>query len=219
MSKDKTDKDLRYEQMAGNIAKFDTPEEEHISKRINLPHGYDHDRIVLMVRDPWWIFTYWEIAQQKEDTVKKELQRRKKKIAKSVLRVYEVTGVKNFNGTNARRYFDIELKNMARSWCIDTGTPNSSWCVEIGILSEDGEFFALARSNIVKTPRFGPSDLLDETWMCQEDLYWKLFGASGGFDIGKSSMEMKEIFQKRLTEWVTSGAFGGSASFILTHKK
>ncbi|MFH1354613.1 MAG: DUF4912 domain-containing protein [Candidatus Omnitrophota bacterium] len=219
MSKDNTDKDLRYEQMAVNTAKFDTPDEEHISRMIDLPHGYNHDRIVLMVRDPWWIFSYWEITQEKENIVREEIKKRKKNAAKSVLRVYEVTGIKDFDGTNARSHFDIELKDMARSWYIDIGTPNSSWCVEIGILSDDGEFFLLARSNIVKTPRFGPSNLIDETWMCQEDLYWKLFGASGGFGIGKSSMEMKELFQKRLTEWLTSGAFSGSASFFLTHKK
>src|SRR5688572_5579577 len=26
-----------------------------------LPRAYGHDRIVLLPRDPWWAFTYWEV--------------------------------------------------------------------------------------------------------------------------------------------------------------
>jgi hypothetical protein len=61
--------------------------------------------------------------------------------------------------------------------------------------------------------------VLDEEWMCAEDDYWKLFGLSGGFGIGKSSMEIKELFKKYFKEWVSSGAVSSFSSYVLAQQK
>ncbi len=95
---------------------------------------------------------------------------------------------------------------MADNWYIHVEHPNRSYIVDIGIKSRSGRFYTLARSNQVRTPRFGPSDQIDEEWMCPDDDFWKMFGIAGGFGIGKSSMEMKELFEKRWREEVSSGA-------------
>ena len=62
------------------------------------------------------------------------------------------------------------------------------------------------------------SDIIDEEWMCPDDLYYKMFAATGGFDIGTSSMEMQESMQQYLEEWVSSGGTSSgefsSESFI-----
>jgi hypothetical protein len=191
-------------------------EHEHISRAIRLPSGYNKDRIVAMVRDPWWIFAYWEITRETEEYVNNEIRRHGKHSVKSILRVYDITAVKGFNGKNANSYFDIVLKDMARNWYIDVGSPGRTWCVEIGIVTEKNDFYVLARSNIVNTPRFGISDILDETWMLSEEEYFRIFGASCGLDVvGKSSLEMKELFQRHLMEWVSSGGITSFASHIL----
>ena len=57
------------------------------------------------------------------------------------------------------------------------------------------------------------SDQLDAEWMIPEDEYWKMFGLSGGFGVGKGSLEVREMLKKRLEEQVTSGAISSSASF------
>ncbi|MBN2097858.1 MAG: DUF4912 domain-containing protein [Candidatus Omnitrophica bacterium] len=194
-------------------------EYEHISRKINLPSGYGKDRIVAMVRDPWWIFVYWEITPRTEKEVKHKIKKNSEHFEKSILRTYDITGRGDFNGLNASGYFDITLKNMARNWYIDLGWPNRRLCVEIGLLSKEGNFYALARSNVVQTPRFGMSDVLDEAWMLSEHEYWWLFGASGGLDVGKSSLEMKELFQKRLQEWISSGGIVSFASHLLQKRK
>lgn len=181
-------------------------EHEHISRTINLPFQYGKDRIITMVRDPWWIFVYWEITPGRENFIKEKIIKKGQDIERSVLRVYNITGIKDFDGRNANSYFDIALKDMARNWYIDVGSPNNSWCVEIGIVSEESDFYMLARSNTVRTPPFGISDILDESWMMSEDDYYKIAGVSCGFDvIGKSSLEMKELFYKHLRHWISSG--------------
>jgi hypothetical protein len=173
-------------------------------EEFSFPSGYGDNKIVAMARDPWWVYAYWEIQPQKEEEVRRRITERGASPVKSILRVYDVSDVE-FNGRNAHSSFDIELTGLANSWYIDVGSPDRSWVVDIGILASNSEFFVLARSNCVRTPRFGMSDVIDEEWMCAEDDYWRMFGLSGGFGIGKGSLALKEMFKKRLLQQVTSG--------------
>ncbi len=181
-------------------------------KTFRFPAGYGDNKIVLLVRDPWWIFAYWEVSKDKEDEVARKISDSKDEREKSILRVYDVTGV-NFNGHNANSYFDIELKDLVSSWYINVSSPDRSWVVDIGVLTKKSNFYTLARSNAVHTPRFGMSDSLDSEWMIPEDEYWKMFGLSGGFGVGKGSLEVREMVAKRLEEQISSGALSSSASF------
>ena len=181
-------------------------------KEFHFPPGYGDNRIIILVRDPWWIFAYWEIRKDKEEDVVRKIEYSGDNVMKSVLRIYDVTDV-NFNGRNAHSFFDIDLKGLANNWYINVGTPDRSWVVEIGIVSQNGNFYLLARSNVVKTPRFGMSDQLDAEWMMPEEEYWKMFGLSGGFGVGKGSLEVREMIKKRLEEQISSGGISSAASF------
>jgi uncharacterized protein len=181
-------------------------------KEFRFPPGYGDNRIVLLARDPWWIFSYWEIRRDKEDEALRKIEAQGEKAKTSVLRVYDVTDV-NFNGRNAHSYFDIGLKGLANNWYINVNAPDRAWVVDIGIVTGKGSFYLLARSNTIKTPRFGMSDKLDAEWAVPEDDYWKMFGLSGGFGVGKGSLEVREMLKKRLEEQITSGGISSAASF------
>lgn len=181
-------------------------------KQFRFPPGYGDNKIVLLARDPWWIFAYWEILKGKEEEVIKKIESSGDNIAKSILRVYDVTDI-NFNGKNAHSFFDIDLKGLANSWYINVATPGRAWIVDIGIITKKGSFYPLARSNVIKTPRFGMSDQLDAEWMVPEEDYWKMFGLSGGFGVGKGSLEVREMIKKRLEEQISSGGISSGASF------
>ena len=184
-----------------------------------FPAKYGDNKIVVMVRDPWWLYTYWEVRGEIEEKTREVIYKEGAKPVKSILRVYDVTD-KAFNGNNANRYFDIELRDVASSWYIHVGEPNRVWCVEIGIVADNGKFYVIARSNIVKTPRFGPSDVLDEEWLIPDEDFWKLFGLSGGYGVGKSSMELRQLIEKHLKEQAWSGGmFSGMSSFGNIEKK
>ena len=187
-------------------------------EEFQFPYGYGDNKIVIIVRDPWWVYAYWEVTSQKENEVKERMQRKGLSPVKSILRVYDITDI-NFNGKNAHGFFDIDLKDFANNWYINVGAPNRSWVVEIGILANNDEFFVLARSNSVRTPRFGMSDVIDEEWMCLEDDYWRMFGLSGGFGMGKASMAMREMFKKRLMQQITSGGWSGAVSSLFSPVK
>ena len=181
-------------------------------KQFRFPPGYGDNKIVLLARDPWWIFAYWEILKNKEEEVIGRIRSSGDSPQKHILRVYDITDV-NFNGKNAHSYFDIELNSLATNWYINVNLPERTWIVDIGIITNKGDFHTLARSNIIKTPSFGMSDQLDAEWKMPEEAYWDMFSLSGGFGVGKGSLEVREMIKKRLEEQITSGGISSGASF------
>lgn len=156
-------------------------------REFTIPLGYGDNRIVLMVRDPWWLYAYWEIQRPKEEEIRNTIKLKGFDNPKSILRIYDVTDI-DFNGSNAHGFFDIELKGLANNWYIEVRKPNCSWMADIGLLTPSGDFFLLARSNCVRTPRFGMSEVTDEEWFCPAEDYWKMFGVAGGGKLGQSSI-------------------------------
>ena len=164
--------------------------EQHGSRlqKSDLPKKYDKDVIVLQVRDPWWLHAYWEVRDRTYRKFRNELLG-KFDSAKKVLRVYDVSFI-DFNGTNAHRFFDLELNTEADNWYIDTAGPGRSWCVDLGLKLADGRFITIVRSNTVTTPLDGPSWISDEEWMVPDELFTKLYATAAG--LGGSPVKLKK---------------------------
>ena len=206
----------REQQAVVQQAKFETKVEpkparparrvEPVTAAPEVPASYAGDRIVLLVRDPYWVHVYWEISREAllraKGVLKDEFYD-----AKSILRVHDVTGV-DFDGTNSNSHSDIPVEGGATNWYINTRVPNRSYCVEIGLLSRSGRFVLLARSNQVTTPRDAPSDVVDEQWMIPDWEFDKVYALSGGFKVGAGSLELKEMMEKSLGGEMGSGAVG-----------
>ena len=156
-----------------------------VEEQFSIPTGYGDDRIVLMVKDPWWLYAYWEIQPGTERAVRGQLQPQEVAGLQTVLRVHDVTGV-DYPQAPSVTSFDISLSSLATNWFIHTNAPNRAFIVEIGLLTRAGRFLLLARSNRVTTPRFGPSDVIDKAWLTTDEAYWRLFGMSAGVGQGAS---------------------------------
>jgi len=183
--------------------KFYTPEATRRVSRMmpqDLPAGYGQDKIVLQARDPWWIHAYWEVTTGAFDRLREQLGNAFFS-AKRVLRVYDVSHT-IFNGTNAHRFFDIEVTPSANNWYINTGGPGRSWCVDFGLLLSDNRFIVIVRSNTVTTPLEGPSWITDEEWMVPEEMFARLYGM--GFGLGRSS-PVGKAWQERIKGELFSG--------------
>ncbi|MCK4851805.1 MAG: DUF4912 domain-containing protein, partial [Candidatus Omnitrophica bacterium] len=102
------------------------------NRDMQVPSGYNDNRIVLMVRDPWTLYTYWEVKKEVEDRVRDDIRRKDLAVSKSVLRVYDVT--ESGPDREPSIIFDFELKNWANSWYVHAGKPGRKWMVDIGIL-------------------------------------------------------------------------------------
>jgi hypothetical protein len=160
-----------------------------------LPSGYGEEQIGLMVRDPYMVHVYWEVTPARIEREKAWFGWN----SKIALRVYDVTGIQ-FDGRNALGYFDQEVSQSIGSWYFDVGRPSHSFVADVGLLSPEGRYHTLARSNFISMPRDGVSDVLDEEWMLVDEEFWKLYGFPGG----PSSPQIQEMIKRRRMQQITS---------------
>lgn len=163
-----------------------------VSAHEELPQGYGEEKIALMTRDPFVAFAYWEATPARIEREKAWLGWD----SKLCVRMYDITGVL-FDGRNALGYFDQEVFERCGDWYFDLGRPSHSFCADLGLLSPDGKFLTLARSNYITMPRNGVSEVIDEEWMLVDEEFWKLYGYPEGFRRGVSSPEMQEMLKRR----------------------
>jgi hypothetical protein len=52
--------------------------------------------------------------------------------------------------------FDVDIDLQAHSWYIHLWSPEKTYVADLGFRRDDGEFIALARSNVVETPPAWP---------------------------------------------------------------
>ncbi len=186
-------------------------EQGYIDRGGPLPDGYGDTLIVLLPRDPQWIFAYWEISEKTRNEITQKYGSNIFQKAKAAIRVYDVTNI-NFNGNNANRSFDIFITPESKNWYIYVGMPKRSYCADLGLLADDGVFITLARSNVVATPAGSVSDIYDEQWMLVKEDFEKLMKLSGIDKIGASSAEAIKILAQRLESVLAVSSKSGSGA-------
>lgn len=127
-----------------------------IEPNYGFPARYDENYLVILVRDPHCIFGYWEFSGEQMDLVAREFHCQWGEVP-LLLRVYDLTGL-NFTGENEHSHFDIKLHPLANNYYINNVNSNNSYCADIGVITSQGRFVTLVRSNVVQTPRDSLAD-------------------------------------------------------------
>ncbi|MBN1393670.1 MAG: DUF4912 domain-containing protein [Pirellulales bacterium] len=176
-------------------------------------NGKVKDRLVVMVRDSYWLHAYWELSRKSVERATVALGQRWHG-AKPVLRVCEV--LREGVTTSTRQPIrDIEIHGGVNNWYIDVGDPPKSIQVDIGYLTTEGKFFCLARSNVVSTPPAAAGDAFDRNWAEVAKDYERIFALSGGYSQPESATDLKELLEERLQRPIgdpVSVQFGPGAS-------
>jgi hypothetical protein len=131
-----------------------------------LPDGYDDSRIVLMPRDPYWAYAYWDVSNER----KQEL--RHQGGIRLALRFYDVTDV-DVSFQNPHSLQQYECDELARDWYLPVPVSDRDYMVEIGYLTAQGDWLLLARSLPAHIPPVYPTSWFDDrftTVRWQEDL-------------------------------------------------
>ena len=134
--------------LAAKYLPRDLPPRLFEEERFLFPESYHVNRVRLLVKDPDWIFAYWDVDPKALDEIGKALGERSMALARLSLRVSDPQ-----NGGST----DILLPSGARWWYVRTDSAARSYRAELGIILPSGEFRRLAESNRVTTPRVGPS--------------------------------------------------------------
>jgi uncharacterized protein len=157
-----------------------------------LPRAVESDRLVVMVRDPYWLHAYWELAPRSVDRAQTALGQHWH-TARPVLRLFQIAG----DGTAALER-EIAIHGGVNHWYVDVTEPPQEFRMEIGYANSGGQFYCLARSNSVSTPPAGTSDAIDENWVDVDENADRIFAMSGGYTPRGTSLELQELLEERL---------------------
>lgn len=130
-----------------------------------LPQGYGQDCIALLVRDPDWVFAYWEVASPSPRADVDRYER--------AIRLYICHPIEG-----RRRVLDLTASSARGDWYINVPHTDGEYLAEVGYLYADGEFHPVACSNPVHTPPSSPSEVLDEEWMSVDCEFYRMYSMS-----------------------------------------
>jgi uncharacterized protein len=154
------------------------------------------DRLVVMVRDPFWLHAYWELSRKSIERVRVALGPHWH-AARPILRLCEV-----YRGgsvpSSRRTVRDIRIHGGVNHWYIDVPQGQKTYQLEIGYLGGNGRFLALARSNIVTTPASDAGDSFDKNWSEVAKDFDRIYALSGGYTEQETQGELKELLEEQL---------------------
>ena len=118
----------------------------------SIPENYNDTRIVLLLRDPLWAYTYWDINDKELNKMKDEIF-----FEGLLLRVFELKSKKIvdedvFSKDNIIDYYDIPIDEKDDSWYINLGKTGRHFGIQLCSISH-GKVSILSKSNIIKSPR------------------------------------------------------------------
>lgn len=204
---------LAAEEEVVEQSKYHVAQAQEQLEKATIPDRYEDNRIVLLARDPYWGYAFWDLHPSLPgDTAARhgiDLNE-----CNFTLRVYDVTDI-SFNGGNAHKHFDIGVHGLKNSWYVNVPEDDRAWLTEIGLKNRKGDFFMMARSNVIMMGNGTVSSRTDENWMIADEDFWKMYALSGGFQARGASMsiDMQEQMRQRLSGETSSGAvssFAGS---------
>jgi hypothetical protein len=179
---------------------------------------YAKDRLVVMVRDPYWLHAYWELSRKSVERAKVALGQYWHG-ARPVLRVCEV--LRDGTTTSSRQPIrDVEIHGGVNNWYIDVYNPPKTYQLDIGYLAAEGKFYCLARSNVVSTPPAAVGDSFDRNWADVAKDFDRIFALSGGYSEPGGNGDLKAVFEERLQRPVGDPAalqFGAGAAGYQAH--
>jgi hypothetical protein len=178
------------------------------------------DRLILMVRDAYWLHAHWDITRQTVERAKVSLAENWHTV-KPILRLLKMDD----SGTtsNAETVFrDIEIHGGVRNWYIEVEGPPSRYRILMGYLSSSDRFYELARSNTVSTPVPGGKEASDDHWADIAKDAERIYSMSGGYGDDTQTGDLTEVFEERLKRTMDADVlsqFGSGAEGSLKRHK
>ncbi|MFO0957156.1 MAG: DUF4912 domain-containing protein [Isosphaeraceae bacterium] len=160
----------------------------------SLDHGCTRDRIVTMVRDPFWLHVHWELSRSTLARAQAALGQEWHQ-AHPILRLMDITS-EDTTSASERHVRDIDIHGGVANWYIDVPNPPRSYRVDIGYLSKKGKFYVLARSNVVSTPKAGVSEVVDQSWQGVQDAQ-RVISQSHG-PTGGDSPDVIDVLERQI---------------------
>ena len=163
----------------------------------SAPGGFTKDRILLMVPDAHWLHAYWELTAQSVQRAEAAL-RQDWHGARPTIRLFDVTS-QDTTSTSETPVRDVQIHGLCNNWYIDVPQPPRQYRADIGYVSRRGDFFVLARSNVVTPPKAGATEALDVGWADLDNKKAeRVLAMSTGFESPEGDAELRRYLEEKL---------------------
>ena len=190
------------------------------SRAAEQPRDLNKDRLILMVRDPFWLHACWDITRKSVERAKAALAGQWH-TARPVLRLLKSDDNSTTSNTE-NVYRDIEIHGAVRHWYIETESQGSTFRLLLGYMFGNNRFHELARSNPVMPPIPGSPDSTDDHWADLTKDADRVYALSGGHDDDSSAGELQQMMQEKLKRPIGNPSltqFGSGAEGSLRRMK
>lgn len=172
------------------------------SQERELPLEYGDTKVVLLTRDPEWIFAYWEINPE---TRKKHGLLRGTHSKSIALRVHTLSSKAHIPA------YDVPVNDYTSSWYVRVPAGGSRFRVDLGVFDAKGQFVVLASSNEIDIPRMEIAESTDvEFAEINDEIYHQIVQLSGG--LGMKERLGSDDFLRSLQQRVFDSLAGGPLS-------
>jgi hypothetical protein len=154
------------------------------------------DRLVLLVRDSFWLHAYWEITARTVERAKVALGMFWH-TALPIIRLFRLES--DGTGQPKRNIIrDILIHGGVNNWYLNVVDPPSAFQIEVGYLTREKKFYSLVSSNSVETPQqqvIDELDNLDGNWRGVAEDLGRIYKLSGG---DSNNQELRKVFEEQL---------------------
>ena len=125
---------------------------------------YNETYLRVMPRDPYHLFTFWEISPDKFERAKKTVPDFSETTTRQLLRLYEVTA-QGAGRRHDRPLDDIAVEEGKYSRYIRVPQPGCSYRIDYGLAASSGAFVPLCHSREVAMPAARVHEAISEKWV------------------------------------------------------
>ncbi len=182
-----------------------------------LPESYDEDKLTILVRDPEFIFVYWDLA--KKTSKSKQMPVHDFLAGKLILKIYKSFD-SDITAQTGILHREILLSENADSKYVKV---DESYKYYIATLEASGfmESKTLATSNIVDIPISSRASSTNREWKAVEELYKKLRNVlkkDDGIPVQSNTVKESKSAEQRNTTFVPAVFTGKEKIHTATNK-
>ena len=163
----------------------------------------EKDRVILIVRDAFWLQAYWEVTRSTVQRAKVALTGLWHN-AKPVLRLLEITSDGNTNSVE-KVVQEIEIHSGVNNWYVNITEPSKNYRIAIGYTAPGEKFHLISKSNQVCPPPGSSPE--GEHWTDITNDVEKYYALSGGHDPRTVSADLQEVFEEKAQQPMHAPAF------------
>lgn len=191
------------EEQLKNLAQVETRK-----RNTDIP---EKDRIILVVRDAFWLQAYWEVTRSSVQRAQAAFSGNWHN-AQPVLRLVRINNKGNTNAVE-ETVQEIKIHGGISNWFINVEQQSDQYRVMIGyVCKESGKFHLIAKSNEVVMPK--PSESADFTWNDITNDAQRYYALSGGNDPNLASADLRLVFEEQSRQPMHIPAFQRLGSAI-----